>query len=44
MDVDVVSLVLTIEGDGFDYTSVEETINRTGAVIHTLIRSSRGRR
>jgi hypothetical protein len=36
MDVDVMGLVLTIEGDGFDYTSVEEAINRTGAVIHSV--------
>jgi len=36
MDVDVMGLVLTVEGDGFDYTSVEEAINRTGAVIHSV--------
>jgi hypothetical protein len=36
MDIDVMGLILTVEGDGFDYTKVEEAINRAGAVIHSV--------
>ncbi len=36
MDLDVMGLIVTVEGDGFSFASVEEAIDRAGGVIHSV--------
>jgi len=34
IDVDVMEKIAVIEGDGFDFTKIEQAINDAGAVLH----------
>jgi hypothetical protein len=36
MDVDVMGLLIVVEGDGFSFAGVEEAIDRAGGVIHSV--------
>lgn len=36
IDVETVTLTITIEGDSISYESVKETIERLGGVIHSV--------
>jgi len=36
MDVDVMGLLVVVEGDGFSFAAVEEALDRVGAVIHSV--------
>lgn len=36
MDVETVTLVITVEGNSIDYNNVKEVIERLGGIIHSV--------
>ena len=36
VDIEVIGLIVVIEGDGFDFDKVERAIYDTGAVLHSI--------
>jgi hypothetical protein len=36
IDVDVMGLIVVVEGDGFDFEEIERAIHDAGAVLHSI--------